>query len=66
MDANNDIRKGKISKTLEEISVSEAIVKLHKDKVHSLLVKPTQTVKLLTASGLPMELIFFVTDSPFK
>ena len=32
MDANDDVRNGKISKALEDIGMSEAIVKFHKEK----------------------------------
>ena len=35
MDVNEDVRKGKISKALEEIGVSEAILNFHKDRSRS-------------------------------
>ena len=41
MDENDDIRRGKISKPLEEIGISEAIIKYYKDKFQLLLVKTT-------------------------
>ena len=63
INAKSNVRKGKVSKALEEISMSEVILNLYKDRSPSATCATNKNCKSLTIFGHLQEFIFSIVDS---